>query len=177
MSGRIEAARDLATRLHEGQVRKGAERYPYILHCREVATFTELHGGDEVAVCAAWLHDTVEDCPPFSLEAIASEFGPEVARVVGELTDDKSLPSKARKALQIENGPKKSAAACLVKLGDKTSNCRSIATAPPVGWPLERRVAYLDWSERVVAALAHRPATALEEFDVTLRAARLRLGV
>ena len=176
MASRIDTARVLATRLHDGQVRKGAQRYPYIFHCREVATFTELHGGDEVAICAAWLHDTVEDCPPFSLEDVAREIGADVATVVGELTDDKSLPSARRKALQIEKGPMKSPSACLVKLGDKTSNCRSIAVAPPIGWDIDRKRAYLDWSSRVIGALAHRPETALAEFEATLRAAQARLG-
>ncbi len=77
---------------HAGQTRKGAAREPYTVHLEAVAAFTQRHGGDTVALAAAWLHDTVEDCPPTSLEELAGLFGPAVAQVVGELSDDKRLP-------------------------------------------------------------------------------------
>ena len=53
-----------------------------------------------------------------------SLFGKKVADFVAELTDDKSLPKQIRKELQIENAPKKSPEAALIKLADKSSNVR-----------------------------------------------------
>ena len=43
--------------------------------------------------------------------------------------------------------------AALVKLADKTSNLRDVASSPPRGWPLERRRAYFDWAKAVVEQL------------------------
>ena len=54
------------------------------------------------AIAAAWLHDAVEDCPPTSFAEIENEFDVDIANIVRELTDDKSLPKAERKRLQIE---------------------------------------------------------------------------
>jgi (p)ppGpp synthase/HD superfamily hydrolase len=140
-----------------------------------VARLTADWGGSETATTAAWLHDTVEDCPPTSLEDIERLFGPDVARVVGELTDDKSLPKAERKRLQIVNAPKKSPEACLVKLADKTSNVGALSTSPPADWPDGRKRAYLDWAEAVIEALPHRPTQALAAFRAALAKARAAL--
>lgn len=145
---------------------------PYIEHPEEVAALVARFGGDEIAVCAAWLHDTVEDCPPTSVEEIAEAFGPDVASVVAELTDDKALPKAERKRLQVVRAPKKSVRACLVKLADKCSNCRSIIETPPHGWDDARRMAYIDWSEQVVGGLAHCPDPGLVHFRAIVARAR-----
>ena len=60
------------------------------------------------AIAAASLHDTVEDCPPTSFAEIENEFDVDIANIVRELTDDKSLPKAERKRLQIVNAIKKS---------------------------------------------------------------------
>jgi (p)ppGpp synthase/HD superfamily hydrolase len=171
----IEQAEAFARRCHAGQTRKGAAQEPYITHVEEVARMTALWGGGEAAVVAAWLHDTVEDCPPTSTEDIARMFGVDVARIVAELTDDKSLSKAERKRLQIENAPKKSPEASLVKIADKTSNVAALRISPPASWSVERRAAYLDWAEAVVSNLAHRPAEAVKGFEAALAASRAAL--
>jgi (p)ppGpp synthase/HD superfamily hydrolase len=137
---------------HQDQRRKGAEASPYINHPIEVAELLARIGGisDIVTLQAAILHDTLEDTltTPQELEAA---FGPEVRRLVEEITDDKQLPKAERKRLQIEHAPHLSARAKLVKLADKISNVRSIIQTPPAEWPLGRKQEYLDWSARVVA--------------------------
>ena len=50
----------LAYRLHDGQTDKAGR--PYIDHPRRVAALVQASGGDWVQVCAAWLHDVMEDC-------------------------------------------------------------------------------------------------------------------
>ena len=65
---------------------------------------------------------------------IVREFGKQVAGIVMEVTDDKTLPKEERKSRQVETAPKKSREAKLIKLADKTSNLRTIASSPlPTG--------------------------------------------
>lgn len=77
---------------HRNQRRKDAEASPYINHPIALANVLANEGGvDDVTVlCAAVLHDTIEDTEttPEELQAI---FGPKVASVVMEMTNDKSL--------------------------------------------------------------------------------------
>ena len=70
--------------------------------------------------------------------------------VVGEVTDDKSLPKARRKALQVEHAPHLSRAARLVKLADKICNVRDMAHQPPAKWDLTRRREYFEWAKAVV---------------------------
>ncbi len=153
MSDILSRAAAFARDAHEGQTRKGAAQEPYFGHLEEVAAFVARHGGDETAIAAAWLHDTVEDCASVEPDDLIGAFGPEVAGIVAELTDDKSLPKAERKALQIANAPKKSARAALVKLGDKASNVRAVGLSRPAGWDAARCRAYVDWAEAVADAL------------------------
>ena len=124
-------AADAAARWHVHQRRKGSAQEPYINHLLEVASLvTQATGGtDPHAVIAALLHDAIED-QGVTPEIIASEFGRHVANIVMELTDDKSLPKAERKRKQVENAPRKSHKAKLIKLADKTSNLRANASSP-----------------------------------------------
>ncbi|MGB3199620.1 MAG: HD domain-containing protein, partial [Nodosilinea sp.] len=99
---------------------------------------------------AAILHDTVEDTETTPAE-IERHFGPEVRRIVAEVTDDKSLPKGDRKRLQVEHAPHLSLQAKQLKIADKTANVQNITTSPPDGWSLERKQEYLDWADQVVA--------------------------
>lgn len=153
MSDIVSRAAAFARNAHAGQSRKGAAKEPYVSHVEEVAGFVARHGGDDIAVAAAWLHDTVEDCAVRPDELVRL-FGAEVAGVVAELTDDKSLPKARRKELQVVSAPKKSERAALVKLGDKASNVRSVGRSRPLDWEDARCRAYLDWAEAVAQGLA-----------------------
>ena len=164
MNDLISRAERFARVCHGGQFRKGKAKEPYVNHLEEVAKLTERWGGEENAIAAAWLHDTVEDCPPTSFADLASLFGDEIAGIVAELTDDKSQPKAERKRRQVENATKKSNDASLVKLADKTSNVGAIGKSPPADWSLERRLAYLNWANEVVERLPFTPKEGLDEF-------------
>ena len=164
MNDLLERAERFARVCHAGQCRKGAAKEPYTIHLEEVSSLVKKWGGSEEAIAAAWLHDTVEDCPPTSHEDLVAEFGDRVADFVAELTDDKSLPKPMRKELQIENASKKTPEAALVKLADKTSNVGAIANSPPEGWSLARRLQYIAWAEKVVSALPSVSEKGLKEF-------------
>ena len=92
-----------AAERHRRQRRDDAESSPYINHPIAVADVLANEGGvaDPTVLCAAALHDTVEDTAttPAELEAA---FGPKIASVVGEVTDDMSLEKAARKRRQHE---------------------------------------------------------------------------
>lgn len=57
----VQKAIDFATKVHEGQYRKGTDR-PYIVHPMEVGKIVSTMTQDEEIISAAILHDTIEDC-------------------------------------------------------------------------------------------------------------------
>jgi (p)ppGpp synthase/HD superfamily hydrolase len=171
MMSQIEKARHFAQLAHQGQTRKGLGAEPYVIHLEEVAALVTQFGGTETAIVAAWLHDTVEDCDVTRADLVDA-FGEAVAAVVMELTDDKSLPKAERKWLQIVNAPKKSPEAALIKLCDKMSNVRAVGLNPPLHWPAERKHAYVEWAEAVVAALPDVPQGARLAFVQAVQATR-----
>ena len=151
---RILQATHFAAQQHSRQRRKNADATPYINHPIEVAAHLAGVGGitDEDVLVAALLHDTIEDTQTSEAQ-IAGSFGPRVAAIVVECTDDKSLAKAERKRLQIVHAPDKSPEAKMVKLADKTCNLRSILADPPAGWSLERQREYFDWAAQVIAGL------------------------
>ena len=82
MTDLINRAERFARVRHEGQFRKGKAQEPYTIHLEEVATLVERWSGSERAIAAAWLHDTVEDCPPTSVAELEALFGKEIAGIV-----------------------------------------------------------------------------------------------
>ena len=105
---------------HKDQRRKDVEASPYINHPVALADIlcNEGHVTDIEVICAALLHDTVEDTAtePEELEA---EFGKAIRDIVMEVTDDKTLPKEERKKEQIKHAAALSDKAKLVKLADK----------------------------------------------------------
>jgi len=163
---RILAAAQFAAEKHSAQKRKGVAGEPYINHLIEVA---ELIAGSSPAldanlVMAGFLHDTIEDTG-VTAEELERLFGPDVTSLVLEVTDDKSLPKEDRKALQVQNAPKKSERAQILKLADKISNLRSILERPPANWSLERKRQYFDWAREVVDGLTSPNDRLKAEFD------------
>jgi (p)ppGpp synthase/HD superfamily hydrolase len=137
-------AADAGARQSVHQRRKGIAQEPYINHLLEVASLVAeaTSGYDPTLVIAALLYDAIED-QEVSVEMIAREFGKPVADIVMEVTDDKSLPKDERKRRQIEAAPKKGREAKLIKLADKTSNLRTIASSPAADWSVKRRLMYV----------------------------------
>jgi len=95
-------AADYAARQHIAQRRKGERAEPYINHLTEVAALlAEATDGDDVVLLmGGLLHDTLEDTDS-TYEDLVERFGSDVAALVAEVTDDKSLPKEERKRLQI----------------------------------------------------------------------------
>ncbi len=159
-------AADAAARWHVHQRRKGAAEEPYVNHLLEVATLVAeaTEGKDPELVIAALLHDAIEDQEVPS-DLIAETFGEDVADLVKEVTDDKSLPKGKIKQLQIEEAPKKTDRAKILKLADKTSNLKAIGASPPANWSVKRRLEYIRWARDVAAGLTGVSEWLEEEFE------------
>ena len=157
-----------ASRKHSQQRRKDADASPYINHPIALVSILTLEAGviDRETLCAALLHDTIEDTDT-SVEELVETFGAEVAALVQEVTDDKRLPKAARKRLQIEHAAHLSSKARLVKLADKIANLRDVADSPPAGWALDRRQEYFDWAKQVVDGITNPPPRLLALFNAS----------
>lgn len=168
---------NFAAARHARQRRKGDTVEPYINHLAEVAELVaEATGGSDAnLVVAALLHDAVED-EAATFAELEGSFGSDVAGLVRELTDDTSLPKAESKRLQILHAPGLSFRAKIVKLADKTSNLRELATHPPVGWPPGRRREYIAWGREVVAGLRETSPWLERCFDEAANAAETALG-
>jgi (p)ppGpp synthase/HD superfamily hydrolase len=167
---RILAAARFAAEKHAQQKRKGALGEPYMNHLVEVAELIAASSNelDAELVMAGFLHDTIEDTS-VTYQELENHFGRDVADLVAEVTDDKSLPKEMRKQLQVETAHKKSGRAQTLKLADKIANLRSILKSPPTGWNLERKQQYFEWARQVIAGI-QRPNPFLKaEFDKTYK--------
>jgi guanosine-3',5'-bis(diphosphate) 3'-pyrophosphohydrolase len=167
-----------AAEKHRNQRRKDRDASPYINHPIAVAAVLALEAGvtDEATLLAALLHDTIEDTET-TAEELEQAFGAEVAGLVRELSDDKSLPKQTRKQLQVERAATASPKAKRLKIADKICNIRDVMGNLPANWSLDRRREYLTWAERVVEGCRGTDATLEALFDQVLREARGRLGV
>lgn len=156
-----------AAERHRNQRRKDVDASPYINHPIAVAHLLATEGGvsDISVLMAAILHDTIEDTGT-TVEELRSLFGAEVAEIVSEVTDDKTLPKQRRKDLQVQLAPQKSHKAALIKIADATCNLRDLVDAPPPKWSLEQRQEYFNWAARVVARLRCENASLLLAFRI-----------
>src|SRR6516225_4364973 len=168
MNGLVTVLRaaDATARWHVNQRRKGAAQEPYVTHLLEVAMLVAeaTAGADPNLIVAALLHDTIED-QGVTREEIAAQFSDDVAALVVEVTDDKKLPKAERRRLQIKHAPKLTPRAKILKLADKISNLRSLATRPPADWPMQRRSDYVIWTTKVVQGLRGTSGLLEQEFD------------
>ena len=155
-----------AAHKHRDQRRKDVEASPYINHPISLANILTNEGGvtDVEVICAALLHDTIEDTDT-TPDELGREFGQTIKNIVMEVTDDKTLTKVQRKHLQIEHAAHASAKAKLVKIADKISNLRDVANSPPADWTLERRQEYFDWAKQVVNQLRGANAKLEAAFD------------
>jgi guanosine-3',5'-bis(diphosphate) 3'-pyrophosphohydrolase len=158
---RLVAALHYAATHHKDQRRKDRDGSPYINHPIALLHILAVEAGvtDSDVLCAAVLHDVIEDCAGSDSEReqraaeIDAMFGSEVLAIVQDVTDDKALPKAERKQQQIDHARQILHGAKLVKLADKTANLRDVASNPPPAWPLERRREYFDWARKVIEAI------------------------
>ncbi|MDR2366175.1 MAG: HD domain-containing protein [Zoogloeaceae bacterium] len=164
--GLIFRALAFAAQKHSGQRREDAEKTPYINHPLALADVLINEGGitDAETLCAALLHDTLEDTET-TAEELRQHFGDNITRLVQEVSDDKSLHWRTRKRLQIEHAPHLSQKAQCIKLADKICNLRDLVVSPPPAWSPKRRREYLEWANTVISAIRAASPALAEQFD------------
>lgn len=152
---KIQRAFECAEEAHRGQFRKSGEEY--IHHPLSVAEICAELNLDTDAICAALLHDIVEDCPGASLEGIKTLFGEDVMILVDGLTKLVAIPFEDKEEEHIENLRKMFLAmsrdirVILIKLCDRLHNMRTLASHVET----KQRLIALE-TMHVYAPLAHR---------------------
>ena len=172
----ITRALHFAAERHSNHRRKGQAQEPYVNHLAEVSELVAdaTEGKDVNLIAAALLHDTIEDTETSSDELVAT-FNNDIAQLLADVTDDKSLPKQDRKYLQVVNSRAQNMRVKLLKLADKTSNLRSLANSPPENWNTEQKQAYIDWAIKVAAGLKGVNPWLEGRFDEALRRAQQTL--
>ena len=130
---KVLEAYEFGAAFHKGQARKSGE--PYITHPVAVAQeLGEMHLDSE-AICAAILHDVVEDTPA-TLEEIENKFGEEVALIVDGVSKLDQIQFRSRAEAQAESFRKMMLAmiedirVILVKLSDRLHNMQTLGAMP-----------------------------------------------
>ena len=153
---KIERAYEYARVLHEGQFRASGEAYiSHPIAVAEIVAGLEL---DTDSICAALLHDTVEDCSEKTdLKEIEKLFGQDVAMLVDGLTKIVTLKVEDKEEAHIETLRKmllamsKDVRVIFIKLCDRLHNMRTLDAKPDN----KRRITALE-TMQVYAPLAHR---------------------
>jgi GTP pyrophosphokinase len=132
----VRRAYDFAGRAHDGQLRKSGD--PYFIHPVNVAALVADLKLDVASVCAALLHDTVEDTEATGAE-LEREFGTEVAFLVDGVTKLSKINFLSRQDRQAESFRKMVVAMArdirvlVVKLCDRLDNMRTLEFMSPEG--------------------------------------------
>ena len=119
----------VAASWHQGQTRRSGD--PYITHPLAVATILAETGADDEMLCAALLHDTIEDTP-YTLAALSCEFGAEVAALVtGMAALDRIKGAGGRTLSQVmAAGNRAGARVLVIKVADRLHNMRTVQFIP-----------------------------------------------
>lgn len=120
----VDKARALAQKAHEGHVRK-SNGTPYFVHLQGVASLLGAAGASEDVIAAAYLHDSLEDAG-LTAEAIEAATNGEVALLVLDVSEDKSLPFADRKAKYINDMAVHSEPAQQLALADKLEQIEAL---------------------------------------------------
>ncbi len=143
-----------SAKVHVGQIRLSGE--PYLNHPLEVAGILTQLKLDVASLATGLLHDTVEDTLT-TLEEIRTNFGEEIAQLVGGLTKISQIPHRSSEEGQAENFRKmilamvKDIRILLVKLADRLHNMRTLQYHLP-----EKQVEIAQETLDIYAPLANR---------------------
>lgn len=151
---KIISAYEFAAKAHEGQTRSSGQ--PYITHPLAVAyTLLEL-GMDTDTICAALLHDVVEDTDA-TLDDLKKRFGQDVALLVDGVTKLSKIPTSTKEEQQAENIRKillamsQDIRVMIIKLSDRLHNMRTLKYRP-----LEKQRNTALETMNIYAPIAHR---------------------
>ena len=150
----IRKAYEYASKYHENQLRRSGE--PYMIHPVNVAGILSELGLDDETICAALLHDVVEDTPVTN-EDLVREFGETIANMVAGVTKLGTLRYTTQEEQQVENYRKmflamgKDIRVILIKLADRLHNMRTLKYLSR-----DRQIANAKETQDLYAPLANR---------------------
>lgn len=151
----ITKAFNFANQAHKGFRRRSGE--PYILHPIAVAHIVSAEiGMGSTSICAALLHDVVEDTD-YTVEDISNLFGPKIAQIVDGLTKISGGVFAEQASAQAENFRKllltmsDDIRVILVKIADRLHNMRTLGSMPPA-----KQYKITGETQYIYAPLAHR---------------------
>jgi guanosine-3',5'-bis(diphosphate) 3'-pyrophosphohydrolase len=160
----LARAFEYSQRAHRGQKRKSGD--DYITHCVEVGKILADLYLDTASICAAFLHDVVEDTDT-PAEEIEQLFGHEIATIVDGLTKIGRVEFSSSTEQQAENFRKlllsmaRDARVIIVKLADRLHNMRTLEALPA---STQRRIARE--TREIYAPLAHRLGMARVKWEL-----------
>ncbi len=153
---KIKKAYEYSERMHEGQFRESGD--PYIIHPLSVAIICAELNMDTDSICAALLHDVIEDCADKTcLRELEKEFGADVAMIVDGITKLVNITFENKQDENLENLRKmffamsKDVRVIFVKLADRVHNMRTLSHKRE-----ERQRAIALETMHVYAPIAHR---------------------
>ena len=148
----IERAYETAARLHAGQSRNSGD--PYITHPLAVATILAELGMPHDTICAALLHDTVEDTQ-YTIDQLREDFGDDIAALVDGVTKlDKVKYGDAAQAETVRKmvvAMSRDIRVLVIKLADRLHNMRTLRYIPRAKQEKKSRETL-----EIFAPLAHR---------------------
>ena len=151
---KIRAAYQRAKACHEGQLRSSGEAY--VCHPIEVAKLVYEFGLDTDSICAAFLHDTIEDTE-LTFDDVKKEFGLDCANLVDGVTKLGQIQYTTKEEAQVEYLRKmflamaKDIRVILIKLADRLHNVRTLGARPR-----EKQLNTAHETLEIYAPLAHR---------------------
>lgn len=151
---KIISAYEFAAKAHEGQKRSSGQ--DYIIHPLAVAYILLEFGMDTDTICAALLHDVVEDTPA-TLDDLKKRFGQDVALLVDGVTKLSKIPTNTKEEQQAENIRKillamsQDIRVMIIKLADRLHNMRTLKYRPH-----EKQRATALETMNIYAPIAHR---------------------
>lgn len=141
-------ALDMMQRYHEGQVRKGKDHVPYIMHPLMLACHAFALGiGEDDLVAVCLLHDVLEDCDVTPEELDVTEEILEAVRLLSFEKDPNADPETAKR--RYYDAIAKNRLASVVKLLDRCNNVSTMST----GFSREKMAEYIDETETYVLPL------------------------
>jgi GTP pyrophosphokinase len=148
----LEKAYKIAERAHRGQMRASGDAY--ITHPLAVATILAELGMTESTLCAALLHDTVEDTS-YTLTQLSKDFGEEIAQLVDGVTKlDKVKYGDTAKSDTIRKmviAMSRDIRVLVIKLADRLHNMRTLHYLRP-----DKQSRIANETLEIFAPLAHR---------------------
>ena len=124
----VADARNFAKKKHAGQLRKNGKTTTFS-HLKDVVkNLKKMKVTNNDTICAAWLHDTIEDTDT-DFDSIRDRFGKNVADIVVSVTKDNRLPKKQREIKYAKDLKSSSTKAKIVKIADILANVNDAPNA------------------------------------------------